>query len=447
MTAVATPERRLASRREIFGWAMFDFANSSYTTVIITVVFSVIFPRLIVGDAPEFRRGNLMWSLALSISYALVVISLPPLGAIMDFSASKKRFLFATYLTTVVATAALWFVRPGDVVLGILLIVVSNYGFSAGEGFVASFLPDLAPPEQMGKISGFAWGLGYFGGLISTAIVLFGLGEQTLENFPRLRFVGPITALFFLVAAIPTFLFLRERGTPRVLPPGENYVTIGFRRLGRTMRELRDFRDFVGFLVSFFFAMAGLINVISFAFIFGDQVIQWSRTTQTLMFVVTQLTAAAGAVLFGLIQDRIGDKKTFGITLLLWVASVTAIYATSGITDALNGTLGTAWSVEGVFLVLGGFAGLSIGATQSASRALVGTLSPPSKSGEFFAFWAVASRVASIFGLVSLGLLQAAFGLHRAILVSAVFFLIAFFLLLPVNVVRGRAAAIAHQGE
>ncbi|HEY0788075.1 MAG TPA: MFS transporter, partial [Thermoanaerobaculia bacterium] len=421
----ARASRPTASRREIFGWAMFDFANSSYTTVIVTVVFSIIFPRLIIGDAPEFRRGNLMWSLALSISYALVVVSLPILGAIMDFSAAKKKFLFASYLTTVVATAALWFVHPGDVVLGIILIVVSNYGFSAGEGFVASFLPDLAPPEQMGKVSGFAWGLGYFGGLASTAIVLFGLGALTLENFPRLRFVGPITAAFFLLAAIPTFLFLRERGTPRALPPGETYVTIGFRRLGRTMREMRDFRDFVSFLVSFFFAMAGLINVISFAFIFGDQVIQWSRSTQTLMFVVTQLTAAVGAVLFGIVQDRIGDKKTFGITLLLWVASVTLIYATKELTASLNAALGTSWSVDGVFLVLGGFAGLSIGATQSASRALVGVLAPSTKAGEFFAFWAVSSRVASIFGLVSLGVLQAAFGLHRAILVSALFFLIA----------------------
>jgi UMF1 family MFS transporter len=121
-------------------------------------------------------------------------------------------------------------------------------------------------------------------------------------------------------------------------------------------------------------------------------------------------------VLFGIVQDRVGDKKTFGITLLLWVASVTLIYATKDLTATVNGALGTSWSVDGVFLVLGGFAGLSIGATQSASRALVGVLAPSTKSGEFFAFWAVSSRVASIFGLVSLGVLQAAFGLHRAIL-------------------------------
>ena len=426
---------------------MFDFANSSYTTVIITVVFSIIFPRLIVGDAPEYRRGNLLWSVALSISYALVVISLPVLGAIMDYTGSKKRFLFITYLTTVIATSALYFVSPGAVVLGIVLLVISNYGFSAGEAFVASFLPDLATPDDMGKISGFAWGLGYFGGLISTAIVLFGLGPQTLENFERLRYVGPITGLFFLLAAIPTFLFVRDRGVARKVPPGENLVSIGFGRLRQTMHELRDFRDFVGFLISFFFAMAGLINVISFALIFGDLLIRWSPTTQMLMFILTQLTAAAGAVLFGIIQDRIGAKKTLAITLILWVFSVTMIYGTRGVTAWLNGILGTNWSVDSVFLIMGSFAGLSLGATQSASRALVGVFAPASKTGEFFAFWGVFSRLASIFGLVSLGVLQAMFGLSRAILVSAVFFLIAFFLLLPVNEQRGRRAALAHEGE
>jgi UMF1 family MFS transporter len=436
-----------APRREIFGWAMFDFANSSYTTVIITFVFSIIFPGVIVGDAPEFRRGNLLWSVALSLSYALIVLTLPVLGAIMDFSAAKKRFLFFSYLITVIATSTLYFVGPGDILLGIALIVISNYGFAAGEAFASSFLPDLAPPKDMGKVSGFAWGLGYFGGLFSTAIVLFGLGPPTLANFENIRYVGPVTGLFFLVAGIPTFLLLRERGVARRRPPGESYLSVGFKRLARTMRELRDFRDFVAFLISFFFAMAALNNVIAFAAIFGEQVIQWSRTTQLLMFILTQLTAAVGAVSFGFLQDRIGDKKTLAITLLIWVASVVMIYGTRNLTVWINQLLGTHWSAETVFLGLSGFAGLCIGATQSASRAIVGVFSPATKTGEFFGFWGVFSRLASIFGLVSLGVLQAIFGLHRAILISALFFLVAFILLLPVNEKRGRAAALAHTGE
>jgi UMF1 family MFS transporter len=155
---------------------MFDFANSSYTTVIITVVFCVIFPRLIVADGPEFRLGNLLWSVALSLSYLLVLLTAPVFGAIMDYTGAKKKFLFASCLLTVIATAALYFVTPGAVLLGMLFIILSNVGFSYSESFVSSFLPGLGPPDDLGKISGWAWGGGYYGGLFATASGRCGVG-------------------------------------------------------------------------------------------------------------------------------------------------------------------------------------------------------------------------------------------------------------------------------
>ena len=136
-------------------------------------------------------------------------------------------------------------------------MIVSNYGFSVGESFTSSFLPDLGPTEELGKISGYAWGLGYVGGIACTGLVLGVTGEPTLENFDRLRLVGPITALFFLVAAIPTFLFLQERGTPKMLPPGETLLGAGLRRLVDTGRALRRVPRPPVFFVAFFFAMAG----------------------------------------------------------------------------------------------------------------------------------------------------------------------------------------------
>lgn len=436
-----------ASGREIFGWAMFDFANSSYTTVIITVVYCVIFPRLIVGDAPEFRLGNLLWSAALSISYLAVLLSAPVLGAIMDFTAAKKKFLFGSYVLTVVATASLYFVSPGGVVLAMILIVLSNIGFSYSESFVSSFLPDLGPPEDLGKISGYAWGLGYFGGLTSTAIVMFGLGALVIENYPNLRFVGPITGAFFLIAAIPTFLWVRDRGTARALPPGENYLTIGLNRVRRTFRDIRHYRDLVILLASFLFAYAGLSIVISFAFIFGDQVIKWSATTQMMMFVITQFTAAGGAFLFGVIQDRWGAKKTFMATLFIWVAAVSLIYGVDRITAGANALLGVSWREEYVFLVIGSLAGLGLGATQSACRAMVGVFSPDTKSGEFFGLWNLTGRLAAIIGLMALGLLQVNFGLKNSILLCSAFFVIAVVVVSFVNEERGRAAAVEHSGE
>ncbi len=438
---------RRAPTREILGWAMFDFANSSYTTVIVTVVFSVIYPRLIVGDAPDFAFGNLMWSLALSVSYGLVVLSAAPLGAIMDFRAAKKRFLFVSCAVTVLATAALWFVRPGDVWLGFALVAVSNYGFAVGESFCASFLPELGPPEVLGKISGFAWGLGYVGGIACAALVLFSVGPLTEANFERVRWSGPITAAFFMLAALPTFALLRERGTARELPPGQTLLGLGFRRLAQTLRELRAFRDLMLFFVAVFFAMAGLSVIIAFTFIYGDQVVRWSARSQMLMFVLTNLTASAGAVGFGFLQARWGNLRTFNLTLGVWVLAVVAIWGTEPLTRWLNATFGRAWSTENVFLGLGCVAGLCLGATQSASRTLVAIFSPESKSGEFFGLWGLFGKLASIFGLLSLGALQAQLGLRTAILVCSVFFFAAMLVTSFVREGRGREAALRHAGE
>jgi UMF1 family MFS transporter len=441
--------RKRASGKELFGWAMFDFANSSYTTVIITVLFCVIFPKIIVGDSPEYRLGNLLWSSSLSISYLIVLVSAPLFGAIMDYSASRKKFLLGSCLVTVLATAALFFVGPGDIVLGMALIVLSNTGFSYSEAFVSSFLPGLGPPESLGRISGYAWGLGYFGGLLSTAIVIFGLGAGvvTLENFPNLRLVGPVTGIFFLVAAIPTFLWLKEGGVPRTLPTGMHNISAGFSRLGRTLKDIREYRDLVVLLASFFFAYAGLSIVISFAFIYGDQVVKWTGATQVLMFVITQFTAAGGAFLFGFIQDRWGAKRTFMLTLALWVVTVALIYGSSGVTMLLNMLSDASLKEEQVFLGIGSFAGLGLGATQSACRAMVGLFSPATKAGEFFGLWSLSGRLSSIVGLMGLGLLQTVFGLRSAVLVCSAFFLVAILIIVFVDEKRGIAVAARHEGE
>jgi UMF1 family MFS transporter len=434
-------------RREIFGWAMFDFANSSYTTVIVTVVFGVIFSRLVVGDGPEYREGDLLWGVALAVSYGLVVLTAPVLGAIIDFRAAKKRFLFGSYVLTVVATALLYFVGPGQALLGMVLVIVSNYGFAVGESFTSSFLPDLGPTEELGKISGYAWGLGYVGGIACTALVLGVVGEQTIGNFGRLRLVGPITAVFFLVAAIPTFLFLRERGTPKRLAPDTSLLGMGLRRLLDTWRALRGFRDLLVFFLAFFFAMAGLSIVIAFAFIYGDQVIHWSARSQVLMFVITNSTASAGAVGFGFLQKRWGNLRTFNLTLGIWVAAIVGIWATPEITARLDETLGTSWAAESVFLGMGAIAGLCLGATQSASRTVVAVFSPESKSAEFFGFWGLFGKLAAMIGLLSVAVLQARLGLQTAILLCSFFFLAALLLTLFVREGRGRAAALAYSAE
>ncbi|MBN1470332.1 MAG: MFS transporter [Syntrophaceae bacterium] len=442
-------EIKRASKRELFGWAMFDFANSSYTTVIITVVFCIIFPRIIVGDGPEYRLGNLLWSTALSISYLMVILSIPFFGAIMDYTGAKKKFLFGSYIITVMATAALYFVHPGDILLAMLLIVLSNIGFSYSESFVSSFLPGLGPPEDLGKISGYAWGLGYFGGLISTAIVIFGFHADvyTIDNFTNLRWVGPVTGLFFLIAAIPTFLWVKDRTVSRPLPKNKNYFVVGMKRLKKTFIDIRDYRDLMVLLASFFFAYSGLSIVISFAFIYGDQVVKWSTTTQILMFVITQFTAAGGALLFGILQDKWKAKQTFILTLMLWVVTVSLIYGVAQVTAFVNSVTGASFLEEHVYLVTGSIAGLGLGSTQSACRTMVGLFSPDTKAGEFFGLWSFTGRLSAIVGLMGLGLLQTLLGLQKAILICSIFFLISVIIVLFVDEERGKMFARKHAGD
>jgi UMF1 family MFS transporter len=201
------------------------------------------------------------------------------------------------------------------------------------------------------------------------------------------------------------------------------------------------------FLVSVFFAMAGLTIVISFAFIYGNQVIQWDDTARILMFVITQFTAAAGAFIFGYLQDAIGAKKTFNLTLLMWILAVFLIWATNDLTLFLNQQLGTTIQNQTFFLLVGCIAGMGLGAMQSASRAIVGLFSPESKSAEFFGFWGLSGKLAAIVGLLGIGFLQKLFGLHDAILLCSVFFLLALLVNLPVNYQHGMRATAEHQGE
>lgn len=437
-----------ASKKEIFGWAMFDFANQSYTLLIITVIFPVLFTTVIVGDADQdYRLGNLLWSVALGVSYFIVVLSGPVFGAIMDYSALKKKFLFYSYGLTIVSTTLLYFVEPGLVVLGVILIIISNFAYAIGENFIAAFLPSLGPPSDLGKISGFGWALGYIGGLCSAGFVILYLGEPTADNFDRIRWVGPFAALFFMLAAIPTFLWVKEPGARKPLPKGETFYSMGFKRLGETLKMVSKFRDLTVFLVSVFFAMAGIYIVISFAFIYGDQIVQWDESVRVLMFIVVQITAAMGAFGFGFIQDKIGAKLTYNLTLGLWFIGVLGIWGVADITNWLNSTFGQQFEVQYVFLNIGVIAGLSLGSSQSASRALVGLFTPEQKSAEFFGFWGLANKIAGVVGIIGIGLLQAEFGLHQSVLFCAFLFLVAIIVCLYVNEKRGEVAADDFQEQ
>jgi UMF1 family MFS transporter len=432
---------RKASRREIFGWCMFDFANQAYTLLIITVIFGDLYTRVIVGDAPDYRLGNLMWSLALSLSYLLVVVSAPLLGAIMDHARAKKRMLFASYLLTVASTALLYYVAPGHLWLGFALIVVSNTAYSAGESFIASFLPFLGERDELGRISGLGWALGYAGGLFSAGFVLIFLGEASAENFERMRWVGPFAAVFFFLAAIPTFIWLREPAVGERQPLRIAMACSAYRRLVHTVRSVSEFPDLAWLFLSILCAMAGVYVIVAFSFIYGAQVVGWTESTRNLMFVVVQITALLGAVLFGAVQGWLGGRLTYALTLLLWIAAILAIYFVEPMTAALNAGLGLSLRAEQVFLFAGLLSGLSLGSSQSVGRALVGMFAPERRAAELFGFWGLFSKLAAIFGIFGVGLLQWLLGLQGAVLFCILLFVLALLPLARIDEARGVRAA------
>ena len=424
-----TPRLPPATRREVVAWAMFDFANSSYTTIVVTFFFSLVFTKLIAAGP----AADLWWGRAITVSNVAVLLLSPLMGAIADESGRKKVFLFTTYLLCVISTAALWLVEPGQVPLAVALFVLSNVAFSFGENFAGAFLPEISTPATIGRISGFGWGLGYFGGLLSLACA-FPLAKAGIEmaNYQRLRLIWPVTALFFLLAGLPTFLILRERA-PRRSEPFSYYVKNGFARLGTTLREARTFGQLVRFLVVFFVYSIGLTSTIAFFGVYAGTTLKFSVLELFALGALLQIPSAAGAILFGLVQDKLGAQRTLQIALALWiVVSATVALATE----------------KSTFWGIAMFAGLGIGSVQASSRALVGAFSPVEKAGEFFGLWGLAGKAAYACGPLIFGWVSAASGSQRAsVWVNGLFFLIGLVALFAVDERRGRETAARWTAE
>lgn len=437
--------RSHVNKSEIFGWCTFDFANSAYTTIIITVCFNVVFTHLIVGPDSKANHatGNFLWSVTLSLSWLLSALVGPILGALSDASHRRKWFLGASVVLCSLATAGLFLATPGRVVLAAVLVILSNLGFGLSENFISSFLPHISTPRNIGKISGFAWGLGYFGGLASILICQWVTGfVYTPENFESLRLIGPITAGFFVVGALPTFLLLREptEGTRYSLGKSgaTNVACEAYSRLRSTFHRIREYKDLARFLSANFFFQGGIAIVISFTALYADQIVGISGRWQAALFISLQVSAALGAFFFGWLWHRIGALPIINITLFVWISTVLMIYFLPQLGDFLGKK-----DLKPLFILIGNIAGLCLGATQSCARALVGTFSPPDKSGEFFGFWGFSGKLAAVCAIVLFGWLQKSLHIENAILLCSLFFGLGLLLNWGVDEKRGRALAMS----
>lgn len=372
------------SNREHFAWYMYDFGNSAYAAVILLAVYSAYFKGTVVGTA----EGSRYWGIAVGIAMLSVAIISPFLGAIADFSASKKRFLFLFSALTWLFTALLFFVTEGDIFIGMLFFILAEIGYRSGQVFYNSLLPEIAEPEEMGRVSGNGWAIGSFGGILILLILLPLIVIIGGTLIVRISLV--ITAIYFAASAIPAWLWIKERAVAKTLPEGETYFSVSVNRLVETFKALGNYRDFLRFIIAFLVYNDGILMALNFASIIGAVMFGMEQTELIVFMIIVQITSVAGAYVAGLLGKKIGFKPTLIYSILMMTGVVLSMIFAQNVVQ---------------FYVIGALAGFALTGVQSVSRTLVGYFAPEGRSAEFYGIFAVTGRTSSFIGPTIYGFL------------------------------------------
>ena len=365
------------SNKEHLAWYLYDFGNSAYAAVVLLAVYSAYFHDVVVGGA----RGTDLWGRSLLFAMFVVAVIAPILGAIADFTASKKRFLFMFSALSWVFTGLLFFVQKGDILIGMLFFIIAEIGYRSAQIFYNSLLPEIAEPEDIGRISGNGWAIGSLGGILCLIIVLAFI--QTIGGPLIIRLSLVFTSLYFATATIPAFLWIREKAVARELPAGESYLTIAFSRIVDTAKSLGEFKDFLRFIIAFFIYNEGILMALNFAAIIGAVLFGMVQEQLIIFMIVVQITSVMGAYLGGIVGNRIGFKRTLVYSLVMMTFVVLSMIFAQNLTH---------------FYIIGALAGFALTGVQSVSRALVGYFAPEGRSAEFYGFFAFTGRTSSFIG-------------------------------------------------
>jgi UMF1 family MFS transporter len=394
----------MTGKKKIFIWTLFDFANTSFSIVVVTFLYAVYFKKVVAQGQPI---GDLYWSLGTSMAMIITAIISPILGAIADYSAGKKRFLLFFTLLCITATASLFFVGSGDVFLGVAIFILANVGFEAGLVFYDSFLPEITEPKNYGRVSGYGFAMGYLGSLATLAIIYpFIQAEMIKESFP-------VAALFFLIFSLPLFIYLKDNR--KTIVEHESYFKIGVTRVWNTLSHLKNYKNLTTFLLAYFFYIEGVNTIIFFSGNYASTTLGFSETELLIFFLTVQTTAIAGSVILGIVADSIGQKKTIMITLVMWLITVLIAF----MVQDKNG-----------FYVVGLIAGAAMGSSQSTSRSLMSKLTPPERKTEFFGFYSFFGKSSAVIGPLVFGLVSFISGDQRLAIISIGFFFVVGFLIL-----------------
>ena len=392
-------------RKQVVSWCLFDFANSSYSAVIAAGVFPVYDINRIVGN--EGGRGDLWWGTAISVSMLAVSLSSPFLGGIADHAGLRKRLLAVYTALCICAVAGFASLGPGAVLPGFLLIVLANIGMEGGLVFYNSYLPQIAPPDRLGRVSGWGFGVGYAGSILSLLIAL------PLARSGQFRLIWPMVALFFLLFSLPAFLFLPRDARTGVRT--SHAAIAGTRRAWETFKSIWSRKEPRKFLLAYLIYEDGVNTVIVFSSSLAATTFAFDQTELIGLYLVVQLTALIGAFLLSRPTDIWGPKKVVILALLLWsTVAVSAYLVTS----------------KPAFWAIACIAGLGLGTVQAGTRAFFSQFIPPGKEAEYFGVYALVGKTSAILGPLVFGQVSAAFGSQRpAILSIAVFFIVGLLLL------------------
>ncbi|QPF76715.1 MFS transporter [Roseateles sp. DAIF2] len=411
---------------------MYDFANSGYTTVVLTAVYNAYFVGVVAEGSPF---ATLLWTVLIALSSLIVMLTMPALGAYADAHAAKKRLLAVSTLGCVISTIGLALAGRGEIWPAAIAVVLSNTFYSYGESLIAAFLPELARRDALGRVSGWGWAFGYCGGMLSLGLSLAYVLQAQAQGIPATEFVPVtmlITAGLYALAALPTFLLLRERSKAQAAPQRQAAERGGggLRRLWASWQRAQAYPDFLRLLACGTSYQAGIAVVIALAAVYAEQALGFKQAqTMALVFLVN-IASALGAFAFGYFEDRVGHQRALAYTLLGWILMVLLAYL------ATTPTL---------FWIAAVIAGLCMGSSQSCGRALAGSFAPPTRLAEFFGLWTFATRLAAIIGPLTYGFVTwASAGNHRlAILSTGVFFVLGWLILRGIDMKRGMAAAQA----
>ncbi len=440
-------------KREIFGWAMYDWANSAFSTTVVTVFLGPYLSSLAAEAAKAYPDGMVrlagipiapdsFFPYCVSLSVFLQVTFLPILGAIADYSHLRKRMMQVFATIGALATIALFFVTQSLWWLGGLLFIIANLAFGAAVVFYNAYLPDIASPENRDRVSAFGWALGYLGGglLLLFNLIFFMARERLgIPTDLAVRINLASAGVWWLGFSFITWARLRSRHPRRRLPPGESYLTVGFRQLWHTLKELRKFPETLKFLLAYFLYNDGIQTVLAVAAVFAAAPVARGgvgidQETLTLVILVIQFVAFFGALLWGRLAERIGAKQSLLWSLVIWSGVVTYAYF---------GLKGPSRVAE--FWVLSMFIALVMGGSQAISRSLYAQLIPDGKEAEFYAFYEVSERGTSWIGPAFFGFVNQVFhNLRPAVFSLIIFFLLGLILLPRVDVARGMAQAMAY---